>query len=296
MKIGIVGLGLIGGSMAKAIKQFTDHTVYGQDLSAQVMKAAVKEKAIDQPLTRETIGECSLLLIALYPQAAVAWVKENRRIFSKNTLVVDLCGVKQVVCEPLFPLAEKEGFYFVGGHPMAGVEFSGFSHSKGTLFQHAVMILTPPPGLEEKVLVPIQRLCKEIGFSSVQLTTPAHHDRMIAFTSQLAHIASSAYIKSPAALSQKGYSAGSYKDMTRVARLNENMWTELFLENADPLAEEIECLMMHLKEYRDAIRSKDADTLRQLLREGRECKAKAVESPLLWNKTKIKIKFVFLVM
>lgn len=275
MKIGIVGLGLIGGSMAKAIKQFTNHTVYGQDLSAQVMKAAIKEKAIDEPLTQKTMGECSLLFIALYPQATVAWVKENRHNFSKNTLVVDLCGVKQVVCEPLFPLAEKEGFYFVGGHPMAGVEFSGFSHSKETLFQNAVMILTPPSTLPKERLESIQDLCKEIGFSSVQLTTPVYHDRMIAFTSQLAHIASSAYIKSPAALSQKGYSAGSYKDMTRVARLNEDMWTELFLENADPLSEEIECLIEHLKEYRDAIRSKDAYTLRQLLKEGRECKAKA---------------------
>ena len=275
MKIGIVGLGLIGGSMAKAIKQFTNHTVYGQDLSAQVMKAAIKEKAIDEPLTQKTMGECSLLFIALYPQATVAWVKENRHNFSKNTLVVDLCGVKQVVCEPLFSLAEKEGFYFVGGHPMAGVEFSGFSHSKETLFQNAVMILTPPSTLPKERLESIQDLCKEIGFSSVQLTTPVYHDRMIAFTSQLAHIASSAYIKSPAALSQKGYSAGSYKDMTRVARLNEDMWTELFLENADPLSEEIECLIEHLKEYRDAIRSKDAYTLRQLLKEGRECKAKA---------------------
>ena len=275
MNIGIVGLGLIGGSMAKAIGEYTDHTVWGADLSSQVLSGAEEQKVIVGELTSEQIPQCQLILLALYPQDAVGWVRENQRYFHKETVVMDLCGVKKVVCDPLFPLAREGGFYFIGGHPMAGIEFSGFSHSTASLFQNAAMVLTPPENFPERILEEIQQFCKTLGFSKIEVTTPEHHDEMIAFTSQLAHVVSSAYIKSPAALFQKGYSAGSYKDMTRVARLNETMWTELFLENAEPLLREIDGLIFHLKEYRDAIAGKNSKTLFQLLKEGRESKAKA---------------------
>lgn len=272
MKIAIIGLGLIGGSMAKAIKENTDHTVYGMDKNDTVTKKAMLVGAIDQPLTDQLLAECGLTIIALYPQAAVRFIEEKQELFQKGSIVLDCCGVKRIVCSQAEPIALKQGFVFMGGHPMAGLEHSGFDHAKQALFQDASMILTPTKGNIEDV-EKVKDLFTAIGFTNIQVATPQEHDQMIAFTSQLAHVVSSAYIKSPAAMKHKGFSAGSYKDLTRVAKLNEDMWTELFLDNPDFLAEEIDGIADRLKQYSQAIKDKDAESLRQLLKEGREKKA-----------------------
>ena len=272
MKIAIIGLGLIGGSMAKAIKENTGHAVYGTDLNDTVVKKARLIGAIDEALTDEILGDCDLTLVALYPQAAIRFIEEKQEIFKKNSIVLDCCGVKRIVCSQAEPIALKCGFVFMGGHPMAGLEHSGFDHAEKALFQNASMILTPTKGNIQDV-EKVKDLFTSIGFTNIQVATPQEHDEMIAFTSQLAHVVSSAYIKSPAAMRHKGFSAGSYKDLTRVAKLNEDMWTELFLDNPDFLAEEIDGIAERLKEYSRAIKEKDTETLRQLLREGREKKA-----------------------
>lgn len=272
MKIAIIGLGLIGGSMAKAIKENTDHTVYGMDKNDTIIKKAKLVAAIDQPLTDQLLAECDLTVIALYPQAAVRFIEEKQELFQKGSVVLDCCGVKRIVCSQAEPIALKQGFVFMGGHPMAGLEHSGFDHAKQALFQDASMILTPTKGNIEDV-EKVKDLFTAIGFTNIQVATPQEHDQMIAFTSQLAHVVSSAYIKSPAAMRHKGFSAGSYKDLTRVAKLNEDMWTELFLDNPDFLAEEIDGIADRLKQYSQAIKNKDAESLRQLLKEGREKKA-----------------------
>lgn len=272
MKIAIIGLGLIGGSMAKAIKQNSAHIVYGHDLNDSIMKKAELLGAIDAPLTDEKLKDCDLTLIALYPQASIAYIEENQALFKKGSIVLDCCGIKRLVCDAAEPIAEKHGFVFMGGHPMAGLEHSGFDHAKKALFQDASMVLTPTKGNIEDVQR-VKELFLQIGFSNIQVATPKEHDQMIAFTSQLAHIVSSAYIKSPTALSHKGFSAGSYKDMTRVAKLNEKMWTELFLDNPDYLADEIDGMITHLQEYSQAIRSSDKEALLALLKDGREKKA-----------------------
>lgn len=272
MKIAIIGLGLIGGSMAKAIKENTDHTVYGMDKNDTIIKKAKLVAAIDQPLTDQLLAECDLTVIALYPQAAVRFIEEKQELFQKGSVVLDCCGVKRIVCSQAEPIALKQGFVFMGGHPMAGLEHSGFDHAKQALFQDASMILTPTKGNIEDV-EKVKDLFTAIGFTNIQVATPQEHDQMIAFTSQLAHVVSSAYIKSPAAMRHKGFSAGSYKDLTRVAKLNEDMWTELFLDNPDFLAEEIDGIADRLKQYSQAIKDKDAESLRQLLKEGREKKA-----------------------
>ena len=155
---------------------------------------------------------------------------------------------------------------------MAGLEHSGFTYAKRSLFNNASMIFTPTKGPIESMET-LKKLFTSIGFTNIEISTPQDHDRKIAFTSQLAHVVSNAYIKSPAALEHAGFSAGSYRDLTRVAKLNEDMWTELFLENADNLVREIDILINNLKEYRDAIKTGDSDTLRALLRDGREKKA-----------------------
>lgn len=272
MEIGIVGLGLIGGSLAKAISQNTDHTVYGTDLSEQVVKKAVLVNAIEQQLTDELLPQCDIVIVALYPQATIEYVKEHAHLFRKESIVVDCGGIKQLVCDTLIPLAEENGFLFVGGHPMAGLEHSGFTYAKKSLFNNASMIFTPTKGPIES-MEKLKELFTSIGFTNIEISTAEEHDRKIAFTSQLAHVVSNAYIKSPTALEHSGFSAGSYKDLTRVAKLNEVMWTELFLENADNLAAEIDTLIGNLQQYSTAIRERDAETLCALLKDGREKKA-----------------------
>lgn len=273
MKIGIVGLGLIGGSMAKALKNRTEHEVYGYDAVESVQLKARLLEAIDYDLTAGNLGEMDLVLIALYPEAAIEYARENAARFKKGGIVMDLCGVKGVVCDPLRQLAAQNGFIFIGGHPMAGREFSGFTYSTETLFDGASMILVPFSGTKIETVHAVKQLFRAVGFTNLQISTPEEHDRMIAFTSQLAHVVSSAYIKSPTALHHIGFSAGSFKDMTRVAKLNEAMWTELFMANPTFLIAEIDALVANLTAYRDALAGGDRETVYNLLKEGRERKA-----------------------
>ncbi len=275
MKIAVVGLGLIGGSMAKSIKARTSHCVYGIDLDAETMMFARLCGAIDGTLDENNVGECEVILLGVRPNAAVNWVKANADIISKNAILVDLCGVKRTVCDQIAPIAHEKGFAFVGGHPMAGKERGGFVNSTDNLFEGASMILTPDEGNDARTLESLKHFFTDIGFGSITFSTPDEHDKIIAYTSQLAHIASSAYIKSPEAQRRRGFSAGSFRDMTRVARLDENMWTELFMDNCDYLTEELEILIGNLNDYLDALKAKDEEKIRALLKDGCEKKASA---------------------
>ena len=275
MNVGIVGLGLIGGSMAKSIKARTAHTVWGVDLNHETMTLARMCGAIDAPLTEENLPQCDILLIAIRPAAAIEWVKRHAPLISKSAIVVDLCGVKRVVVAGIAPVAEQYGFAYIGGHPMAGKERGGFTSATDDLYVGASMILTPDKRTDMQLLETLKTFFLDIGFAGLTFSDPEEHDRIIAYTSQLAHIASSAYVKSPEAQKRRGFSAGSFQDMTRVARLDEDMWTELFLDDADYLTSELEVLVGHLTEYLDALKARDAETLRALLRDGREKKATA---------------------
>ena len=275
MNIAVIGLGLIGGSLAKCIKKLTPHTVLGMDISDQVVQRAKLLDAIDGVLTPETLRICDMVLVATWPQEAVDYVTTYADTFAPGALVMDVCGVKQMICEPLWALANEKGFTFVGGHPMAGIEYSGFDHAVATLFENASMILTPPRGADIALLDSLKQFWCGLGFGRVVITTPEEHDSMIAYTSQLPHVVSSAFVKSPSALRQLGFSAGSYRDMTRVAKLNEDMWTALFMANQVPLLHELDLLMKNLAAYRTALAEGDRETLRALLREGRELKAEA---------------------
>ncbi len=272
MIIGIIGLGLIGGSFAKAIKYNTDSTVLGYDKNTGVLLRSKLLGAVDDDLTPERIGDCDIVITAIYPEATKQYIRENATAFRKGALVLDTCGVKGYVCEDMWKLAKENGFKFIGAHPMAGRHLSGFDYSLVNLFEDASMILVPDGEADINDLETLKKLFCDIGFTNIQFSTPEEHDRIIAFTSQLAHVVSNAYVKSPNAKVHEGFSAGSYRDLTRVAKLNEDMWTELFLENADNLTEEIDYIIDNLKQYSDAIKAKDADTLRKLLKDGRECK------------------------
>jgi len=279
MNVGIAGLGLIGGSLAKAYKLDGKSVVYGYDIGDGVVGFAQIAEAIDGELNEENIGNCDLILIALYPAAAIEYLKIIAHLISPKAFVIDCCGTKREVCSECFELANQYGFTFVGGHPMAGTQFSGFKNSKATLFKGASTIIVPPVYDDMALLEHIKELLEPAGFGHITVSTPEKHDEMIAFTSQMAHLVSNAYIKSPTAGAHKGFSAGSYKDLTRVAWLNEEMWTQLFLENGDNLIKELDFLMASLAQYRSALVDSDSERLRDLLAEGRKRK-EAVDGDL----------------
>ncbi len=269
MTIGIIGLGLIGGSLSKSIKEHSKHIVWGYDIDLTVVEKALLVGAIDEQLSDSMLPQCDIVLVALYPGRCVEYITAHADHFGPNAIVIDCAGVKRAVCDPLFELASKHSWTYIGGHPMAGREFSGFDHTTGTLFERASMILTPMPDVTIEALTEAKGFFLDVGFRTVRITTPEEHDSMIAFTSQLAHIVSSAYIKNPRSAQHKGFSAGSFQDMTRVARLNENMWTELFLDNADLLVPSIDDFIFRLTQYRDALADRNEQELWELLKEGR---------------------------
>ena len=276
MKIGICGLGLIGGSLAKAYKR-ANVEVLGYDINTSVTDYAIMAKIIDKPLTNETVCECDYIFVALYPQAVVNYIRNIAPFVRKGTVVVDLCGTKMNVCPECFDIAAEYGFDFVGGHPMAGTQFSGLKNAKEDLYDGATMILVPKPDEDLHLLAKLKEALVVAGFGSVTLSTAQIHDVNVAYTSQLAHVVSNAYVKSPRSKVHKGFSAGSYKDLTRVAWLNEKMWTELFMANSENIITEIDILTQNLKKYSDALKAGDEERVEELLREGRLIK-EAVDS------------------
>ena len=271
MRVGILGLGLIGGSMARAYA-LEGHTVLAAEKDEQMLSFAMLAGAVHEPLNDENIPSCDLILLAIYPGGSAAWLEENASLISPQTLVMDLCGIKREICRRCFPLAEQFGFTFVGGHPMAGSQFSGFKYSRANLFEGQPMVLVPPKFDDMELLDRCKQALAPCKFGTFSATTAEDHDRMIAFTSQMPHILSNAFIKSPTAQSHKGFSAGSYRDMTRVAWLNPTMWAELFLENQDFTLQELDTYIASLNEYREAIANGDRQTLTTLLEEGKRRK------------------------
>ena len=271
MTVGIVGLGLIGGSFGKAYHE-AGATVLAWNRSRSVLDFAVMSGAVDAELTEENIAACDLVLIALYPEATIEWFRRMAPHIGSHPVVLDCGGTKRTICAACFPIAEEHGVTFLGGHPMAGTQYSGFKNAKATMYHGAPMVIVPPDFDDVLLFDRVKQLLQPAGFSRFSFTTAEAHDEMIAFTSQMAHVVSNAYIKSPTADQHKGFSAGSYKDMTRVAWLSPEMWAELFLENKDNLLHELDIFMAHLGEYRDAMARDDLPALTRLLDEGRRRK------------------------
>ena len=271
MTVGILGLGLIGGSLARAYS-LEGHRVLCFDRDEQMLSFAMLAGAVESPLTSDNISECDLILLAIYPEGSAAWLEQNAHHIAKGTLVIDCCGVKTQICRRCFPIANYYGFTFIGGHPMAGTQFSGFKYSRANLFEGSPMVLVPDRYDDPELLDRAKKALAPCHFGSFSVTTAEDHDRMIAFTSQMPHIVSNAFIKSPTALEHRGFSAGSYKDLTRVAWLNASMWSELFLDNREHLLRELDVLINNLSKYRDAISQADEQMLVALLEEGKRRK------------------------
>ncbi len=269
MNILICGLGLIGGSLAKALKYYTEHTVYGYDTDINAARKAVLVGACDEASDKlPELSGFDVIVLASYPRVSIDFIKNNGDKIKKDAFVFDLGGIKRTVCEAGFNAAKEQGFTFIGGHPMAGTQFSGFTASRESLYNNATMILVPEVDIDPFKLDFAVKLFKSVGFSSVTVASADEHDEIIAYTSQLAHVLSNAYVKSPTAPKHKGYSAGSFRDLTRVAHLNAQMWSELFMDNRDKLIPEIERLAANLTEYAEAMKSGDEAALRELLFEG----------------------------
>ena len=272
MKVGIVGLGLIGGSFAWAYHN-EGHQVLAFNRTRSVLDFAMLSGAVDGELTKENVSDCDLVLVTLYPEATIAYIDEMGPCFGPKPLVIDCCGTKRVVCAACFPIAQRDGFTYLGGHPMAGTHNSGFKYARANLFHSAPMVLVPMDRDDITLLDRAKALLAPAGFGRFSITGAPEHDEMIAFTSQMAHVISNGYIKSPTAGAHKGFSAGSYKDMTRVAWLAPQMWVELFLENKDFLLKELDFFMASMQQYRDALAADDQQELVRLLDEGRKRKA-----------------------
>lgn len=271
MNVGIVGLGLIGGSLARAVHQ-AGYAVYGADTNRPVLLKARLMEIIDGELTDEALSSCGVVLLGLYPAATIEWLKQHAPLIQKDAVVMDTCGVKRAVCADAWAIAREHGFTFVGGHPMEGAAKIGFDFSSGTMFKRASMILCPGPELTIERMKQLKDVLDAAGFGRYEITTPEHHDEMIALTSQLAHAVSGAFVRAPLAKEHKGYSAGSFRDMTRVAYLNAPMWAELFMDNRDNLLSEIDGLLSRLTEYRDALNARDVPALKSLLQAGSDKK------------------------
>lgn len=265
----IVGLGLMGGSMAKAVRAYTDCRVYGWNRTRAVAEDAVRTGTLDGVADDETLSQADLVVIGLYPKSTVEWIEAHIGLLKPGCMLVDMVGVKQYLVDAVTPLAQAHGVHYIGGHPMAGKEFSGYAYAEASLFENASMILVQTDSSPLWAVDEAESFFSKLGFARVVRCTAEQHDHMIAYTSQLCHVVSSAFIKSPEALKHNGYSAGSYKDLTRVAKLNEDMWTELFLLNREPLVQEIDEIIGHLRDYRDAIAGNDAERLHAMLKEGR---------------------------
>ena len=271
MKIAVVGLGIIGGSYCKALKAHTAHYVIGINRTSGVAERALAAGAIDEIGTDESLGEADIIILCMYPQACVDFLRENGRYIKKNSIVTDAAGIKRALCPQLKELAEEFGFVYVGSHPMAGKEKNGFGASDENLFMGASFLITPC-GADHDSVNTLARLAIELGFGTIKITDPEEHDRMIAFTSQLPHVLACAYVLSPSCPNHVGFSAGSYRDVSRVANINSKLWTELFMENREPLTAELEVLNENLSKLYNAIKNEDRETLAALLEKGHEVK------------------------
>lgn len=276
MKIAVIGLGIIGGSYCKAIKKHTDHTVIGINRTRDVAEQALKDGAIDLIGTKELLGEADVVFLCMYPQACVDFIKEYGKHIKKGALVTDSSGIKRAICPELKKLSEQFGFVFVGSHPMAGKEKNGYSVSEAELFEGASFIITPC-GAEPKYGDILAKLALSIGFGQIKIATPEEHDRMIAFTSQLPHVLACAYVQSPCCPNHVGFSAGSYRDVSRVANINSKLWSELFLENREPLIAELDIIIENITNIKTAIENEDKNTLTELLEQGHRIKERLGE-------------------
>ena len=261
----IVGLGLIGGSMAKALRGFEDYSIIGVDVSQPTLRDALEQGAVDQiqPDPVKALAQGDLVFLCLHPQGIVDFLKEYKDHFKAGAMVTDVCGVKGAVLEAAKALPSNVSF--LGGHPMAGRETSGFGNSLDNMFFRAHYILTPNEQSSPEHIEVMERVAKHIGCADVVKTTPEQHDAIIAYTSQMMHVIAVAVCDDPSLFQYQGFEGDSFRGCTRVAALDVPLWTQLFTLNAPALCQALEELEGNLRQYRQVIQQGDTETLMEKL-------------------------------
>ena len=257
----IIGLGLIGGSLAKALRGFEDFDLIGVDVSQPTLRYALEQEIVDRaeedPV--RALSEGDLVFLCLHPQGIVDFMAQHRNHFKPGAMVTDVCGVKSAILEGAKVLPSSVSF--VGGHPMAGTEFSGIQHALVNMFQGAHYILTPNEQSSPEHLALMERVARHIGCANVVQTTPEQHDAIIAYTSQMMHIIAVAVCDDPSLFQYQGFEGDSFRSCTRVAALDVPLWTQLFSMNAPALCRALEQLEDHIHQYRLTIQSGDRESL-----------------------------------
>ena len=274
--VAVVGLGLIGGSLAMAWSA-AGIRVLGVEKDADTARQALQAGAVASLCPPDGISEAQAVVLAMAPHACIAFLREYAAVLPRGAVVTDVCGVKQAVVAACEALCRPYGLRFVGGHPMAGKEHNGFGNAQADLFEGASYILTPTDQTEPAALDTVRDLALAAGCDGCTYTTPEEHDRRIAFTSQLPHVLAGAYVRSPQWARHTGFSAGSYRDVSRVAAVDETLWSELFLQNRQALCEEIGGLVERLSAMQKALEEENTEKVAGLIRAGREAKEQLSE-------------------
>lgn len=272
-KIAVIGLGIIGGSMAYALNGFRGATIAGCDTDPKTLESAKEKGAVDKACdsAAEAIENADLVIIATYPDSIVKIVKENAVSFKRGAVLTDICGVKSRISKEIEAVL-PEGVKYVGSHPMAGKEVEGFENAEAAIFKDCGFIITPSEASDDESVSLVYEMAEHMGAGKIAINTPKEHDEIIAYTSDLMHIASCGLCLDFNQKMNLAYTAGAFRDCTRIALINPKLWTELFLENPDETVNEIDRYMNSLKKFRDAIASRNEEELYALLQRVRDNK------------------------
>ncbi len=262
MRIAVVGLGIMGASIARALKAKTEYTVDGWNRNHGVVEYALSKNYVDGEVS--DFATYDVVFIALPPEATMEFIETHN--FKDDGIVADVCGMKKAIEKAVY--ADNPNFRYVGTHPMAGKETSGIKSSSETLFKGANVIITKARKTDEDAINTIVKLYRKMGCAKILLCPAEYHDAKIAYTSQLAHLVSNAYLKSKTVEGCSGFTGGSFQDMTRVAGMDEEIWTELFFMNEKNLSKELETLIANLNEYLTVLKTGNEEQMKELLRAG----------------------------
>lgn len=266
----------MGGSIAKALKKTNKYYVIGYNRTEEITKRALSDGAIDEIWDGVSPIDADITVLAVNPNVAFKLLETLPSLLKKGSILTDICGVKAEIVKMGEAVCKEKGIFFIGGHPMAGRERNGYDYSTEDLFFNRSYIFTETANSDKETLNKLSQLALDIGCSDVTITSPEYHDKMIAYTSQIPHILAGAYMNSPTSATHKGYSAGSYHDVSRVASVDENLWSQLFLSNKDNLLYEIDILIRNLQDYKEAVARNDQNRLSGIIKTGRILKERDI--------------------
>jgi len=275
-KVAVIGLGIMGGSIVKALKKSGKYYVIGYNRTTDISQRALADKAVDEIWDGASPLDADITVLAVNPNVTYDLFKTLPALLKKGSILTDICGVKAELVKKGEAVGREYGVHFIGGHPMAGRERSGYDYSTEDLFFNRSYIFTETVNTNKEALNILSQMALDIGCSDVTITSPEYHDKMIAYTSQIPHILAGAYMNSPTSATHKGYSAGSYHDVSRVASVDENLWSQLFLQNKDNLLYEIDILIRNLQDYKEAVTRNDSSRLSGIIKTGRILKERDI--------------------